>query len=92
MLNVEVLGAGCKKCNQVEQQAVAALEALAEEDPSLEATIQHVTDYGEIMKYPIMFTPALVVNGQVVCAGRIPMVDEVTGWLREALDGAGEER
>ena len=90
MLNVKVLGAGCKKCNQVEQQAVAALETLAEEDPSLEATIQHVTDYGEIMKYPIMFTPALVVNEQVVCAGRIPMVDEVTGWLREALDERGK--
>jgi len=90
MLNVKVLGSGCKKCNQVEQQAVAALEALAEEDPSLEATIQHVTDYGEIIKYPIMFTPALVVNERVVCAGRIPMVEEVTGWLREALDGRGK--
>lgn len=90
MLNVKVLGSGCKKCNQVEQQAVAALEALAEEDPSLEATIQHVTDYGEIIKYPIMFTPALVVNERVVCAGRIPMVEEVTGWLREALDERGK--
>jgi len=89
MLNVKVLGPGCKKCNQVEQQAVAALETLAEEDPSVEATIQHVTEYGEIMKYPIVFTPALVVNGQVVCAGRIPTVDEVAGWLREALDGTG---
>ncbi len=90
MLNIKVLGSGCNKCNQVEQQAVTALAALAEEDSSLEATIQHVTDYGEIMKYPIMFTPALVVNEHVVCAGSIPTVDEVAGWLREALDGAGE--
>jgi len=87
MLNVKVLGAGCEACDWVEQQTVAALERLAEEDPSLEATIQHVQDYGEIMKYSVMFTPALVVNEKVVCAGRIPTVDEIVGWLREALDG-----
>jgi protein-disulfide isomerase len=86
MLNIKVLGAGCEACNRVEQQATAALEMLAEEDPSLEATIQHVQDYGEIMKYSVMFTPALVVNEKVVCAGRIPTVDEIVGWLREALD------
>jgi small redox-active disulfide protein 2 len=86
VLNIKVLGPGCANCQRVEQQAVAALEALAVEDPSLEAIVQHVTDYEEIMKYPIMFTPGLVVNEQLVCAGRIPTVDEVIGWLREALD------
>ena len=90
MLDIKVLGSGCAACDWVQQQAVVALEMLAEEDPSLEATIQHVTDYGEIMQYPIMFTPALVVNEEVVCAGRIPQVEEVVGWLRAALDGVGE--
>ncbi len=87
MLNIKVLGAGCEACNWVEQQTIAALETLAEEDPSLEATIQHVEDYHEIMKYSVMFTPALVVNEKVVCAGRIPTVEEIVGWLREARDG-----
>jgi len=87
MLNIKVLGAGCEACNLVEQQAVAALEELVGENPSLEATVQHVQDYGEIMKYSVMFTPALVVNEKVVCAGRIPTVDEIMGWLREALEG-----
>lgn len=87
MLNIKVLGVGCEACNWLEQQTVAALEILAGEDPSLEATIQHVVDYREIMRYPIMFTPALVVNEKVVCAGRIPPVDEIVGWLREALNG-----
>jgi len=90
MLDIKVLGSGCAACNQVEQQAMTALEALAEEDPALEATILHVTDYGEIMKYPVMFTPALVVNEKLVCAGRIPTVEETIAWLREALDGAEE--
>ena len=88
MLDIKVLGSGCATCNQVEQQAVTALEALAEEDPALEATILHVTDYDEIMKYPVMFTPALVVNEKLVCAGRVPTVEETIAWLREALDEA----
>jgi small redox-active disulfide protein 2 len=86
VLNIKVLGPGCANCHRVEQRAAAALEMLAEEIPSLEATIQHVTDYDEIMEYPIMSTPGLVVNEQLVCAGRVPTVDEVVGWLREALD------
>ena len=84
-LNIKVLGPGCINCQRVEQQAVAALETLAAEDPSLEVTIQHVTERSEIMKYPIMYTPGLVVNERLACAGRIPAVDEVTGWLREAI-------
>jgi small redox-active disulfide protein 2 len=86
ILNVKVLGSGCANCQRVEQQAVTALEIVAGENPSLEATIQHVTDHEEIMQYPILATPGLVVNEQVVCAGRIPTVDEVVGWLRQALD------
>jgi hypothetical protein len=87
-LSIKVLGPGCANCQRVEQQAVAALEALAEEDPTLEATVQHVTDHEDIMKYPIMFTPGLVINEQLVCAGRIPAVNEVVGWMREAVSGA----
>ena len=85
MLNIKVLGPGCINCQRVEQQAAAALEALAEENPSLEATLQHVTNRAEIMNYRILATPGLVINEQVVCAGRIPTVEEVVGWLRETL-------
>ena len=84
-LNIKVLGPGCINCYWVEQQVVAALEALEEEQPSLEATIQHVTEHDEIMKYPIMFTPGLVINEQLVCAGRIPSEDEVRQWLTSAM-------
>ena len=85
VLNVKVLGPGCWNCQQVEQQAVAALEAMEEENPSLEATIQHVTERDEIMKYPIMSTPGLVINEKLVCAGRIPSQAEVRQWLTSAV-------
>lgn len=86
-LKIKILGPGCPNCQRVEENAVEALERLSEENPSLEATVQHVTNFNEIMAYPILATPGLVVNEEVVCAGRIPKVDEVVGWLRAALDG-----
>ncbi|MFQ6101581.1 MAG: thioredoxin family protein [Anaerolineae bacterium] len=54
MLTIKVLGPGCANCHWVERRAAAALETLAEENPALEATIQHITDYAEIMEYPIL--------------------------------------
>ena len=70
----------------LEQKTIEALETIAEEQPEeFEATILKVTEYEEIRKYPIMFTPGLVINEKLVSAGRIPSVDEIKGWLTEAL-------
>jgi hypothetical protein len=85
MLNIKILGPGCYNCYLVEQSAMAALEALTGEYPDLQATIQHVRSPGEIHKYPILYTPGLVVNEKLVCAGRLPSEDEVKDWLMEAM-------
>jgi small redox-active disulfide protein 2 len=83
MINIKVLGPGCPNCRRVERRAVEALEMLAEEDSSLEATIQHVTEYPDIMQYPIAGTPALVIDEKVVCSGRVPRQEEIAAWLKE---------
>lgn len=49
-----------------------------------EAAIVKVTDYSEIMAYPILSTPGLVFNEQVVCSGRVPSKSELTSWLSNA--------
>jgi len=80
MLNIKILGPGCANCHRVEQAAVEALEML-----DAEASLQHVTDYDEMRQYAIMYTPGLVINEQLVCAGRIPSIKEVMSWAEEAL-------
>lgn len=86
MLNIKILGPGCAKCYAVERAAAAGLETLLEENPDLEATLVHIEDLLEIEQYPILFTPAMVVNEKVVCVGRVPKKEEVIRWYREALN------
>ena len=90
MLSIKILGPGCYNCYAVEQMAAAGLEALLEQRPDLEATLQHIEDPLEYQKYPILFTPGLVVNEKLVCAGRIPSKEEVINWRRAALNSQTE--
>ena len=50
---------------------------------SLEAEFIHVTEAEEIFEYPILSTPALVVDEQVLSSGRIPAKSEIAGWLKK---------
>ena len=77
MLTIKVLGPGCMNCKKVESIARQATETMGEE-----AEFIKVTDYGEIMKYPILSTPGLVVNEKLISAGRIPAESEISGWLK----------
>jgi protein-disulfide isomerase len=52
---------------------------------SIEAKVEKVTDYAEIMKYSILATPGLVINEKVVSAGRLPSEAEITTFLANAL-------
>jgi small redox-active disulfide protein 2 len=80
MLSIKVLGPGCANCKRVEQIAKKVISDLA-----IEADFVKVTDYNEILSYPILSTPGLVINESVVCSGRIPSQAEVTTWITTAL-------
>ncbi len=76
MVNIKVLGSGCANCKRLEATARKAVETLA-----IEAEIEKVTDYAEIMNWPILSTPGLVINDKLMSAGRIPSEKEITDWL-----------
>lgn len=78
-MEIKVLGTGCPKCKRLEQ---LAREAVAE--AGIEAAITKVEDIDAITAYPIMSTPALVIDEKVVSSGRLPRKDEIVAWLREA--------
>lgn len=78
MLNVKILGSGCANCKRLE----ATVRKVADTH-HLKAEIEKVTDYAEIMKWPILSTPGLVVNGKLVSTGRIPNETEIANWLAE---------
>jgi small redox-active disulfide protein 2 len=79
MLEIKVLGPGCANCSKLEQITRKAVSEMG-----FEADIRKITDYSEIMSFPIVSTPGLVINGDVVCSGRVPTQSEVTTWLVNA--------
>ncbi|WIF93938.1 thioredoxin family protein [Caminicella sporogenes] len=74
---IKVLGSGCANCKKLEENAKKAVEELG-----IDATIEKVQDFAEIMKYGVMKTPALVVDEKVVIMGRVAKADEIKKHLK----------
>ena len=75
-MNIQVLGTGCPKCKSLEN---ATREVVAQN--GIDATITKVEDIVEIMKFNVMSTPALVVDGKVIVKGRVPSNNELKELL-----------
>ena len=76
MKKIQILGPGCPKCNKLAENAHAAAEQLEND-----FEIEKVADINEIMKFGVMITPALVVDGQVKTVGKVPSADEIRRML-----------
>ena len=77
MLSIKVLGPGCANCKRLEALVQKVVVA-----QGLEAEVEKVTDYAQMMRWSIMSTPGLVVNDTLVASGRIPSEAEIAAWLR----------
>lgn len=75
-MDIKVLGPGCAKCRQAEK---IVLEAVA--DTGVDAQVEKVTDTMKIAGYGVFGTPAVIVNGEVKCVGKIPTIEEVRDWI-----------
>lgn len=71
-MDIKILGTGCPKCKTLEKLTRDVVV-----QNSIDATVTKVEDIMEIMKYGVMTTPALVVNGKVEIKGRVPSAEEI---------------
>ena len=76
-MKIEVLGPGCMKC---ERQYAEAEKAVAE--AGVVAELVKVERIDQIMTYGVMITPAIVIDGEVKCAGKVASASEIAGWLK----------
>lgn len=76
-MRIEILGVGCPKCRKTAANAEQVVKELG-----INAEIVKVEKIDEIMKYGVMMTPALAVDGEVKCSGKIPSVNEIKNWLK----------
>jgi len=71
-MKIQILGTGCPKCKSLEKVTREVVE-----QNGIEATVTKIEDIIEIMKFNIMTTPALVVDGKVLVKGRVPSKEEL---------------
>ena len=75
-MKIEVLGTGCAKCKTLYENVMKALE-----ESGKSAEVVKIEDIPSIMKYGVMSTPALVIDGQVKFSGKLASVAEIMGML-----------
>ncbi len=77
MKKIQILGTECPKCKKLAENAEAAAKELG-----IEFEIEKVTGINEIMKFGVMVTPALAVDGEVKVVGKVVSPDEIKGMLK----------
>jgi small redox-active disulfide protein 2 len=76
MKKLQILGTGCPKCRKLAENTEAAAKAMG-----IEYAIEKVTDINEIMKFGVMMTPALAVDGVVKVVGKVPDTEAIKAML-----------
>lgn len=76
-MKIQILGTGCPKCQKLAETAKVAAEELGRQ-----YELEKITELNEIMKFGVMMTPGLAVDGQVKSMGKVPSVEEVKKMLQ----------
>ncbi len=78
-MKVQVLGTGCMKCNKLYAEAEKAIA-----QSGVSAELIKVEKIEDIMNFGVLFTPAIVIDGQVRSAGKVPDAAQIASWLEES--------
>ena len=76
MKKIQVLGTGCQKCDQLEENARKAVEQAC-----VDCEVEKISDLKEIMKFGVMITPALAVDGEIKATGKVLSVEDIVKLL-----------
>ncbi|MBU0483387.1 MAG: thioredoxin family protein [Proteobacteria bacterium] len=79
-LNIRILGPGCVSCNRLNTMLIDIMQKL-----DIAADIEQVHDLDEIWRYGVLNTPALIINDEIKCAGRMPTPADIEQWIKESL-------
>jgi small redox-active disulfide protein 2 len=77
-MEIKILGPGCAKCKKAEKIVRKVVSEM-----NADAKVEKVTDMMEIAGYGVMGTPAVVVDGEVKCTGKVPEREEIKSWLTQ---------
>ena len=77
-MKIQILGTGCPKCRKLAENADEAAKTAG-----VDYELVKVSDINEIMKFGVMITPALAIDGEVKVAGRVPSPEEIKGMLED---------
>jgi len=77
-MDIKVLGPGCAKCAEADKIMQAAVA-----EAGITATIEKISDFQQIAKHGVFSTPAVVIDGEVKCVGKVPSKAEALAWLKK---------
>jgi len=80
-MNIKILGPGCPKCHKLEKTVREVISEL-----QVNATIEEVKDITKILKYPILITPGLVIDEEVIISGQVPSKEKVIELIKNAVE------
>ncbi|NQU03267.1 MAG: TM0996/MTH895 family glutaredoxin-like protein [Syntrophaceae bacterium] len=75
-MDIKVLGPGCARCEKTEKIVKEAVE-----EAGIDAKIEKIKDAMEIASYGVFGTPAVIIDDEVKCVGKIPSKDDVKKWF-----------
>lgn len=76
MVEIKIFGSGCSTCKNLKK----LVDNIVRQN-KLEANVEYITDFAEMAKFNIMSSPAIMIDGEIKAAGRIPTRTEIENWI-----------
>ena len=77
-MEILVLGPGCAKCTEAEEVVKSTLQ-----EAGVQASVKKVIDFQQIAQLGVFSTPAVVIDGEIKCVGRVPDKKDILTWINE---------